>query len=148
MYNNAGSMQKISADIIGHWKTKAVWINGKRITLPGFLQDLQNAADEPDEHLDIINECKGVSTFSWGAHSKETNSLSLACCFYLKVKWVLCRFFLRELAESKQTDLQLHFDNDQLDAGYRYSEELFAKEFTDFMGKLGAVPIDENDTKN
>ena len=141
-------MQSFSADIVGYWKTKAVWINGKRITLTEFIQDLKNAEEEPGENLDVINECKGVSTFSWGDRSKATISLSLACCFYLNVKWVMCRFFMRELAESKQTDLQLHFDNDQLDAGYLYSEELFAKEFTGFMDNLGAIPIDENDTKN
>jgi hypothetical protein len=136
------------ADIVASWKTKAVTINRKRVTVTQFIHDMQTNKDEPGENEDLIRECKGIDHFSWGDNSQNTYYLSLACCFYLRVKWVMSYFFSRELEQAKQADLHLFYDNDQLDAGYLWSEEAFAKSFTGFMDKLGAVPIDEDSSEN
>jgi hypothetical protein len=60
----------------------------------------------------------------------------------------MCRFFLRKLEKVPQRDLDIVMGMDELEAGYRYSEELFAKEFTGFMDKLGAIPIGEEGSAN
>jgi hypothetical protein len=52
------------------------------------------------------------------------------------------------LKRAKQADLHLFYNNDQLDAGYLWSEEAFAKSFTEFMNELGAVPVDEDSSVN
>jgi hypothetical protein len=117
---------------------------GSLITLSRFLCDIKAAEEDVGENDDIIQECKGVRRFSWGNASKATYCLSLACCFYLQVKWVMCRFFEMELKGVQKADLQLMYDNDQLDAVYQLSEDLFAQEFNEFIGKVGTVRIDEN----
>jgi hypothetical protein len=134
-----------SARIIGHWKTKTVSINGKAITPARFYADLKAAQEEPGDNQDIIDECQGVAQFSWGEKGDATYCLALACCFYLHLKWVMCRFFDMELEKAPQGDITLFYDNEALDAGYLYSEELFAKEFTSFMKELGAVPVADLD---
>jgi hypothetical protein len=136
-------MQTIHADIVGHWNTRAVWINGKCITISGFVRDLKADEKEEGDNEDIIRECKGVRRFSWGDTSQETYCLSLACCFYLNVKWVMSYFFNPELERALKEDIQLVYDNNQLEAAYQHSEDLFAQEFTGFMEKLGAKRIDE-----
>jgi hypothetical protein len=137
-------MQTIHAEIVGNWKTREVLINGKRISLTGFVRDLKTDAKEEGDNDDIIRECEGVRCFGWGDTSQATYCLSLACCFYLKVKWVMDRFFVKELEAVQQGDLWLVYDNDQLQTAYLHCEELFAQEFTSFMKKLGATRIDEN----
>src|SRR4051812_32679904 len=117
-------MRITHAKIVGHWKTKAVWINGKYITVDSFVNDLKAAAEEPGENADIIRACKGVRQFSWGDTSKSTYCLALACCFYLRVKWVMDRFFEKELQKAKQNDLRLEYNDEELDKGYLHSEEL------------------------
>src|SRR4051794_13449428 len=77
--------------------------------------------------------------FQLGDTTQATYCLSLACCFYLKVKWVMDRFFVKELETVQQADLRLVYDNDQLEAAYQHCEDLFAQEFTGFMKKLGRV---------
>lgn len=141
-------MNPISALIIGHWKTKAVWINGKCITLAGFARDLTEDEQETGDNQDILKECTGVRHFIWGDTSQATYCLSLACCFYLNVKWVMSYFFKEELEKAPQMDLRLEYDNDTLEAGYQRSEDQFAHEFTSFMDELGAMPIDGNDDSN
>jgi hypothetical protein len=140
-------MPAITAHIIGHWKTRTVQINGNTITPTGFIRDLEADAEEPGENKDIIKECIGVRSFAWGEKSRATYCLALACCFYLKVKWVMDRFFRRELERQPKTDLQLSYDDAQLDAAYEQCEELFAQEFKEFMAELGAVPLDEEETR-
>ena len=49
------------------------------------------------------------------------------------------------MEKAPQEDINLFYDNDALNAGYIYSEELFAKEFTGFMNELSAVPVREPD---
>jgi hypothetical protein len=136
------------ADITANWKTKAVTINGEQITVTQFIREMQMNEDEPGENGDLIRECEGIDHFSWGDKSQATYCFSLACCFYLRVKWVMSYFFSRELEQAKQGDLHLFYDNDQLDAGYLWSEEAFAKSFTGYMKELGAEPIDEDNSKN
>src|SRR3954465_13668388 len=136
-------MQTIHAEIIGHWEKRDVTINGKSISLSGFVRDLKAAEEEEGDNDDIIRECKGVRRFSWGDTSQATYCLSLACCFYLNVKWVMDRFFVKELEGVQQGDLRLVYDNDQLEAAYQHCEDLFAQEFTGFMEKLGDISVDE-----
>lgn len=136
------------ADIVANWKTKAVSINGQKITVAQFIHDLKVNEDEPGENEDLIRDCEGIDHFSWGENNQNTYCFSLACCFYLRVKWVMSYFFGRELEQAKQADLHLFYDTDQLDAGYLWSEEVFAKSFTGVMEGLGAVPIDEDNSKN
>ena len=64
-------MHVITADIVGHWKSKEVWINGKHITLRGFLQDLKTDEQEHEDNADIIKECKGAQQFSWRYQSRN-----------------------------------------------------------------------------
>jgi hypothetical protein len=118
-------------------------INGRLVTPAGFVADLQAAEDEPGENRDIIQECEGVGRFAWGDTSQATYCLALACCFYLKLKWVMCRFFTEELERIPQADFRLAYDDATLQAGYEHSEDLFAQEFRDFMEKLGAKPLEE-----
>src|SRR3954469_4520753 len=136
-------MQTIHADIVGHWKTREVLINRKPISLSGFVRDLKADKKEEGENDDIIRECKGIRRFSWGDTTQATYCLSLACCFYLNVKWVMDRFFNKELEGVQQADLRLVYDNDQLEAAYQHCEDLFAQEFTGFMKKLGATRVNE-----
>jgi hypothetical protein len=136
------------ADIVASWKTKAVSINGKKITVSQFIRDMKANKDEPGENEDLIRECVGIDHFSWGDKSQATYCFSLACCFYLRVKWVMSYFFSRELEQAKQGELHLFYDNDQLDVEYLWSEEAFAKSFTGYMKELGAEPIDEDNSKN
>jgi hypothetical protein len=136
-------MQTIHAEIVGHWKTREVLINGKPISLSGFVRDLKAAKKEEGDNHDIIRECKGIRRFSWGDTTQATYCLSLACCFYLKLKWVMDRFFVKELETVQQADLRLVYDNDQLEAAYQHCEDLFAQEFTGFMEKLGDIRVDE-----
>jgi len=136
-------MHVITADIVGHWKSKEVWINGKHITLRGFLQDLKTDEQEHEDNADIIKECKGAQQFSWGDTSQGTYCFSLACCFYLNVKWVMDRFFKKELEQVQQRDIRLIYDNKKLQVTYEMCEDLFAQEFGNFMEKLGAEKLDE-----
>jgi hypothetical protein len=147
-YNKSMPKTADHADIVVSWKTKAVTINGKQITVTQFVQDMKANKDEPGENEDLMRECRGIDHFSWGDNSQNTYCFSLVCCFYLRVKWVMSYFFSRELEQAKQADLHLFYDNDQLDAGYLWSEEAFAKSFTGFMDKLGAVPVDEDNSVN
>ena len=75
--------------------------------------------------------------------SQATYCLALACCFYLNLKWVMSYFFKEELEQVPQTDLRLVYDTDTLEAAYQRSEDQFTQEFTGFMKKLGAVPLEE-----
>ena len=134
-------MENISAQILCHWKTRAVSINGKIITLSKFVYDLKRDEEEPGDNQDIIDECKGVKRFQWSDDSPGTNCLALACCFYLNVKWVMCRFFMRELMQAQQGDIRLNYDYATLKAGYLYSEEFFTKEFAERMNKFNAMPV-------
>ena len=134
--------------IIGQWQTKAVWINGKHITISGFVRDLKADEKEPGENQDIIKECRGVRRFSWGDTSQATYCLALACCFYLNLNWVMDRFFTRELQHAPQGDMRLAYTDEELQGGYEASEEQFAHEFSSFMDKIGAISIDENDDSN
>jgi hypothetical protein len=134
------SVKNYHAEIVGNWKTRIVWINGKRVTFSGFVRDLKSEGDSND----IIRECKGVNNFSWGDTSQATYCLALACCFYLNFKWVMDRFFEKELEGVRQEDIRLVYDNDKIQEAYLHCEELFAQEFTTFMDKLGAKRIDEN----
>ena len=136
-------MKTIHAEIVGNWKTREVLINGKPISLSGFVRDLKAAKKEEGDNNDIIRECKGIRRFNWGDTTQATYCLSLACCFYLKVKWVMDRFFVKELETVQQADLRLVYDNDQLEAAYQHCEDLFAQEFKEFMGEIGTVKIDE-----
>jgi hypothetical protein len=136
-------MKTIHAEIVGNWKTREVLINGKPISLSGFVRDLKADKKEEGDNDDIIRECKGISHFSWGDTTQATYCLSLACCFYLKVKWVMDRFFVKELEGAPKTDLRLVYDNHQLETAYQHCEDLFAQEFTDFMEKLGATRVNE-----
>ena len=137
-------MKIIHAEIVGNWKTREVLINGKPISLSRFVRDLKAAKKEEGDNDDIIRECKGIRRFSWGDTTQATYCLSLACCFYLKLKWVMDRFFVKELEGAPKTDLRLVYDNHQLETAYQHCEDLFAQEFTGFMEKLGSVRIDEN----
>jgi hypothetical protein len=69
---------------------------------------------------------------------------SLACCFYMKIDWVMCRFFEPELQRLRQADFQLEYDEETLQAAYAQCEELFAREFREFMGELGAIEVTED----
>ena len=127
--------------IIGHWNNREVQINGKRVTLAGFLRDLKATEIEHEEHEDIRKECRWVRRFAWGNDSRSTYALALACCFYLNIDWVMCRFFIPELQHLQQADFRLEYDEDTLQAAYVQCEEMFAREFTEFMDKLGAIPV-------
>jgi hypothetical protein len=133
-----------NVDISGDWKTKAVTINGKVVTLERFLRDLKADEEEPGENSDIFDECRGVTHFSWGELSKEAEALSLALCFYLNYKWVTCRFFTSELEKAPQDNMHLLYNKRQIIDGYEASEALFALEFGDFMGEIGATPAEEH----
>jgi len=85
-----------------------------------------------------------VRRFAWGDSSRATYCLSLACCFYLNIDWVMCRFFLPELQRLRQTDFRLEYDEETLQAAYAQCEAMFAREFTEFMDKLGAIPVSRN----
>src|SRR3954467_13007268 len=106
-YNTCMLKTADHADIVASWKTKAVTINGKQITVTQFIHDMQTNKDEPGENEDLIRECKGIDHFSWGDNSQNTYCLSLACCFYLRVKWVMSYFFSRELKPSFRLDFTL-----------------------------------------
>src|SRR3954454_15164922 len=136
-------MQTIHADIVGHWNTRAVWINGKCITISGFVRDLKADEKEEGDNEDIIRECKGVRRFSWGDTSQATYCLALACCFYLNVKWVMSYFFKPELERVSQGDLRLVYDNAQLEQAYQCCEENFAQEFNQVMKQYGAIEVEK-----
>jgi hypothetical protein len=138
----------LHADIIGDWNTKSVTINGKVVTFEQFLKDLKADEDEPGEHADLIEECRGVTHFSWGELSKEEAALSLALCFYLNYKWVTCRFFTSELEKAPQGNMHLVYNKKEIINGYISSEALFALEFTDFMGDFGADSEDDFNWRN
>jgi hypothetical protein len=53
----------------------------------------------------------------------------------------MCRFFIPELQRLQQADFRLEYDEDTLQAAYVQCEEMFAREFTEFMDKLGAIPV-------
>src|SRR3954464_9251151 len=108
-------MQTIHAEIVGNWKTREVLINGKPISLSGFVRDLKTAKKEEGDNDDTIRECKGIRRFSWGDTTQATYCLSLACCFYLKLKWVMDCFIKKELKAVQQADLRLVYDNDQIE---------------------------------
>jgi hypothetical protein len=128
----------IHADIVGDWNSKSISINGKVVTFKQFLEDLKADEKEPGENSDIIDECRGVTHFSWGELSKEEEALSLALCFYLNYDWVMCRFFTSELEKAQQDNMHMVFNKKQIIDGYQASEALFALEFTDFMGNFSA----------
>jgi hypothetical protein len=127
--------------IIGHWNNREVQINGKRVTLAGFIRDLKATELAHEEHEDIRQECRWVRRFAWGNDSRSTYALALACCFYLPIDWVMCRFFLPELQRLQQADFRLEYDEATLQTAYAQCEAMFAQEFQDFMQKLGAVEV-------
>ena len=134
--------QKPEAVITGIWSTKTVTINGREISLPGFIEDLKADAEEPGDNDDTLRDyCHPAKGFSWGDTSLETECLFLACCHYLNVKTVMCRFFTRELRKLPKADMHLSFTDKELDDGYILSENLFGQEFVSFMKELGAVPL-------
>jgi hypothetical protein len=137
------SAKPIHADIVGHWKTRAVSINGKRVTVEGFVRDLKADEQEPGDNQDIIRECIGVRRFRWGGANQATYCLALACCFYLNVKWVMDRFFEQELERVPQGDLHIVYDNAQLEQAYQRCEENFAQEFNQVMKQYGAIEVEE-----
>src|SRR5215213_9751625 len=108
-----------------------------------FVRDLKADEEEPGANQDFLKEYSGVSHFSWGDTNRATYCLALACCFYLNVKWVMNRFFKKELERIPQGDFELEYNPDQLEEAYRHCEDLFAQEFTTFMDKLGAKEIKE-----
>lgn len=130
--------------IIGSWNTREVRINGKRITPAGFVRDLKAAEQEPGDNWDILQECRWVRRFRWGDTSRATSCLTLACCFYLNLSWVMDRFFIKELQRVPQADLRLLYDEDALQAAYAQCEEMFAQEFEAFMRELGTVRLEES----
>jgi hypothetical protein len=127
--------------ITGSWKTGEVSINGKRITPAGFVHDLKATELEPGDNRDIVQECRWVRRFRWGDPSRASYCLALACCFYLNIDWVIDRFFIQELQCLPQADFRLEYDKETLQAAYEHCEDLFAQEFRDFMGKLGALEL-------
>jgi len=136
-------MHTIPEVIIGCYETKEVSINGKRITPAGFVRDLKAAESEPGDSRDILQECRGVRRFRWGDTSQATYCLALACCFYLNCSWVMDRFFTKELERVPQADLRLSYDEDALQAAYEQCEDMFAREFEEYMRALGAARFDE-----
>jgi hypothetical protein len=136
-------MHALPAVVTGHWKTGTVSINGKIITPARFVRDLKEDEQEPGDNRDILQECRSVSRFCWGDASQATYCLSLACCFYLNVSWVMDRFFTGELQRAPQADIHLTYTTEGLQAAYDECEEQFAQEFADFMKNLGAVPEEE-----
>ncbi len=111
-------MHTSSAIITGHWETREVRINGKRITTADFVRDLNTAEDEPGDNWDILQECRWVRRFRWGDTSRATYCLALACCFYLERSWVMDRFFTQELERVRQADIRLEYDEDELQVAY------------------------------
>jgi hypothetical protein len=142
-YNNYKFMRTLPTVITGHWQTKDVSISGKRITFAGFVRDLKATELEPGENRDIRQECLWVRRFAWGTDSRSTYALALACCFYLNIDWVMCRFFLPELQRVPQADFRLEYDEATLQRAYEHCEDMFAQEFEGFMGKLGAVRLEK-----
>jgi hypothetical protein len=118
-------MQIKPAVIIGYWETKDVFINGLRVTPAGFVRDLKAAEREPGDNGDILQECRWVRRFSWGDTSRATACLALACCFYLKLSWVMVRFFTKELERVPRGDLRLSYNDAALEAAYEQCEDLF-----------------------
>ncbi len=131
-------MNTTPAVMIGLWDTREVWINGKSITPAGFVGDLKAAEREPGNNRDILQECHGVKSFRWGDTSQATYCLALAYCFYLKRSWVMDRFFTQELERMRQADVRLEYDEDELQAASEHCEDVFAREFEEYMGELGA----------
>jgi hypothetical protein len=131
------------AVIIGRWESKEVWINGKFITLAGFVHDLKAAEIEAGANRDILQEYRGVKSFRWGYNSKATYCLALACCFYFKCSWVMDRFFMRELKRARLEDLRIAFSEGELQAAFEQCEEVFAREFKELMRELGAEQLEE-----
>ena len=134
-------MPTLPARIIGHWKNREIFINGKMITPAGFAQDLKAAENEPGDNEDILEDCRWVRRFAWGNGSRSTYALALACCFYLNIDWVMCRFFIQELQRVQQADFRLEYNEATLQTAFAQCEAMFAREFTAFMGTLGAVPV-------
>ena len=137
-------MRTLTDIIIGHWNNREVQFNGKRMTFAGFVRDLKATELEPGENQDIREECRGVRRFTCGNSSRSTYALALACCFYLNIDWVMWRFFLSELQPLKQADFRLEYDEATLQTAYAQCEAMFAREFTEFMDKLGAIPVPRN----
>jgi hypothetical protein len=52
------------------------------------------------------------------------------------------QFFIKELQRMPPADLQLSYEEDELQVAYETCEAMFAREFEHFMGKLGAVPLE------
>jgi hypothetical protein len=127
--------------IIGRWETREVFINGRGVSPAGFVRDLKATELEPGDNQDIIKECRWVRRFAWGDTSRSTYCLALACCFYLKLSWVMDRFFLPELQHLRQANFRLAYDDETLQTAYDHCEEMFAREFTEFMDKLRAIPV-------
>jgi hypothetical protein len=136
-------MRTLPDIIIGHWNNREVQINGKRITLAGFVRDLKVTELAHEENEDIRKECRWVRRFAWGNGSRSISALALACCFYLHSDWVMCRFFLPELQRLKQADVRLEYDEATRQTAYAPCEAMLAQEFKDVMRKLGAVEVAE-----
>jgi hypothetical protein len=130
--------------IIGRWDTRVVYINGKEVSPARFVRDLKATELEPGDNQDIIKECRWVRRFAWGDAGQSTYCLALACCFYLNIDWVMCRFFIPELQRLQQTDFRLEYDEQTLQAAYAQCEAMFAREFREFMGELGAIEVKED----
>jgi hypothetical protein len=130
--------------IIGRWETRAVFINGREVSPVGFVRDLKATELEPGDNQDIVKDCRWVRRFAWGDTSRSTYCLALACCFYLRIDWVMCRFFIPELQRLRQTGFRLEYDEETLQAAYAQCEEMFAREFTACMDTLGAIPVPRN----
>jgi hypothetical protein len=129
--------------ITGHWNTREVRINGRSISPARFVRDLKATELEPGDNRDIVQECRWVRRFAWGDSSPATYCLALACCFYMKIDWVMCRFFEPELQRLRQADFQLEYDEETLQKAYAQCEEMFAREFREFMGELGAIEVED-----
>lgn len=136
-------MHILPSIITGNWTTREVKINGRSITTAGFVRDLKITELELGDNRDILTECRWVRRFRWGDTSRATYCLALACCFYLNLSWVMDRFFIQELERAQQADLQLEYDEAELQAAYEQCEDMFAHEFETFMGELGAVRLKE-----
>jgi hypothetical protein len=137
-------MHSLPDIVIGRWNTREVRINGRSITPAGFVRDLKATELEPGDNRDILQDCRWVRRFAWGDSSRATDCLALACCFYLNIDWVMCRFFIPELQRLRQANFLLEYDEKTLQAAYTQCEEMFTREFREFMGEIGAIEVKED----
>jgi hypothetical protein len=54
------------------------------------------------------------------------------------------RFFIDELQVAQQADIQLVFRENELQSAYEDCKNQFDQEFSSFMEKIDAIPIDDS----